>query len=304
MKNIIEIKDLTKNYWKNEVLKWVNLEIEDWDFFALLWYNWAGKSTTIKILTNLASKTWGKIFINGLDIDKDFSEARKYIWVVPQEFNFDVFSKVEDVCTLQAGYYWVDRKTALERTEKYLKKLDLWEKRDSRVKQLSGGMKRRLMIARALIHEPKILILDEPTAWVDVELRQTMWEFIKEINKNWTTIILTTHYLEEVEELCKNMAILSGWKIIEQAKVKDIIAKLDEQTYILDLEEKFSNASNEFREKYFLKEIDEKNIEITVKNTVNLNELFELLDKENIKVKSIREKQNRVEALFMKYLKK
>jgi len=187
----------------------VNLEVESGDFFALLGHNGAGKSTTIGIMTSLVNKDSGTVKIAGVDIDKNFSLAKTYIGIVPQEFNFDVFAKVIDICVFAAGYYGVPREVAMQRAETYLGKLGLWEKRNSKAKELSGGMKRRLMIARALMHEPKILVLDEPTAGVDVELRKTMWQFIRELNKKGVTIILTTHYLEEVEELCRNVAILT-----------------------------------------------------------------------------------------------
>ncbi len=193
-KNVLEIKNLKKSYGKLEVLKGVNLEVQEGDFFALLGHNGAGKTTTIGILTSLVNKSSWNVKIGGIDIDKNFPAARKLIWVVPQEFNFDIFAKVKDICMFQAGYYGISKKIAEERVEYYLKKLELWDKRDVKARELSGGMKRRLMIARALMHQPKILILDEPTAGVDVELRQTMWEFVNELNAKGVTIILTTHY--------------------------------------------------------------------------------------------------------------
>lgn len=300
-KPIISIKNLEKSYKNNAVLKGVNLEIAEGDFFALLGYNGAGKSTTINILTNLTKKDAGEIVINGVNIDENFSLARTYIGVVPQEFNFDIFAKVIDICVLQAGYYGIDAKTATERAEKILKKLSLWGKRNAKAKELSGGMKRRLMIARALIHEPKILILDEPTAGVDIELRKSMWEFIEEINKKWTTIILTTHYLEEVEALCKNMAILSGGKIIETAKVSEVLEKLDEEKLILEIDGE-ADFSKNFENKFHAKKNPDGNIEIIVSKNTTLNEVFRDLEAEKISVKSVRNAQNRVEALFMKYL--
>lgn len=302
MKNpIISIKNLKKSYKDNEVLKGVDLEIAEGDFFALLGYNGAGKSTTINILTNLTKKDSWEVLINGINIDENFTEARKNIGVVPQEFNFDIFAKVIDICVLQAGYYGIDAKTAHARAENILKKLALWDKRNARARTLSGGMKRRLMIARALIHEPKILILDEPTAGVDVELRKSMWEFIEEINRSGTTIILTTHYLEEVEALCKNMAILSGGKIIETAKVSEVLEKLDEETLILETEWN-ADFSKDFEKKYRATKNEDENIEIIIKNETLLGEVFDDLKSENIAVKSVRNAQNRVEALFMKYL--
>lgn len=252
-------------------------------------------------MTNLTKKDSGQVSIAGINIDKNFSEARKHIGVVPQEFNFDIFAKVIDICVLQAGYYGIDSKTANARAEKILKKLFLWEKRNAKAKELSGGMKHRLMIARALIHKPKILILDEPTAGVDVELRKSMWEFIEEINRAGTTIILTTHYLEEVEALCKNMAILSDGKIIETAKVSEVLEKLDSEKLILEVDED-KNFSKKFEEKFHAKKNSDGNIEIIVSKNTTLNEVFRDLDNEKISVKSVRNAQNRVEALFMKYL--
>lgn len=303
MKNIIEIQNLVKKYSGNTVLDGVNLCIAEWDFFALLGYNGAGKSTTINILTNLTNKNDWKVIIDGIDIDENFPLARTKIGVVPQEFNFDVFAKVIDICILQAGYYGVPRNIATKRVENILKKLWLWEKRNSQARQLSGGMKRRLMIARALIHEPKILILDEPTAGVDVELRQSMWEFIKEINEKGTTIILTTHYLEEVEALCKNMAILSNGKIIKQAKVDDILRELDEEIMIFETKDTIS-LSEKFLQKNHIKKISEKSFEMPVKKETSMNTLFDMFREENLEVMNMRNKQNRVEALFMKYLQK
>jgi ABC-2 type transport system ATP-binding protein len=304
-KNIIEIKNLVKEYGKNKVLKWIDLEIESGDFFALLWHNWAGKTTTINIMTNLVKKTSWKIEIWWIDIDSDFQGARKLIWVVPQEFNFDVFSKVIDIPVIQAWYYWIDKKTALERTEKLLKKLWLWEKREAKAKELSWWMKRRLMIVRALIHEPKILILDEPTAWVDVDLRKSMWEFISELNKNWTTILLTTHYLEEVEALCKKVAILDAWEIIENTTVKNLLSKLKEEIVIFSVDKNIKiELDIEFIKKYNIKTLEENEIELTIKDSDSINDLFKEFDTKNIKIKSFRNKTNRLEALFMKLIKK
>lgn len=299
---IIKIKDLKKSFWKNLVLDNLNLEIEKWDFFALLWYNWAWKSTTINILTNLLKKDSWEIFINSINIDKNFAKARNFLWVVPQEFNFDPFAKVIDICMFQAWYYSIPKKVALENAEKYLKNLWLWEKRFEKAKNLSGWMKRRLMIARALIHNPKILILDEPTAWVDVELRQSMWDFLKKLNDSGTTIILTTHYLEEVEMLCKNVAIISKWKIIENTKVKDILKSLDEETFIFEIEKNNLDFEKKFAEKY--KKISENEFEMTLKSSEWLNKIFDFINSNNLKIFSVREKQNRMEALFFKYLKK
>ncbi|NVP17271.1 ABC transporter ATP-binding protein [Candidatus Gracilibacteria bacterium] len=300
---IIEIKGLEKIYKENRVLKKIDLEIESGDFFALLGHNGAGKTTTINILTNLVKKTSGEIKIGGIDIDKDFSSARKLIGVVPQEFNFDVFAKVKDIPVIQAGYYGISKNIAVERTEKLLKKLGLWEKRESKAKELSGGMKRRLMIVRALIHEPKILILDEPTAGVDVDLRKSMWEFISELNKNGTTILLTTHYLEEVEALCKKVAILDSGEIIENTSVKSLLGKLKEETIILSMSENY-NLSEDIIKKYNIKILEENEIELIIDEKITLNDLFKDLNDKNINIKSFRNKTNRLEALFMKIIKK
>lgn len=209
----VKTTKLKKSYWKLKALKDINFEINAWDFFALLWINWAWKTTIIWILTGLVKKTKWKVEIFWIDIDEDFSSAKKLIWVVPQEFNFDIFMKVIDVLKYNAWYYWVEEKIAEKRAEKILKQLWLWAKRNSEMRELSWWMKRRVMIARALMHEPKLLILDEPTAWVDINIRKDTWEYLKKINKSWTTILLTSHYLEEVSELCNNINIIHKWEV-------------------------------------------------------------------------------------------
>lgn len=304
MTKIIEIKNLVKKYGENEVLKSIDLDINSGDFFALLWHNWAWKTTIINIMTNLVKKTSGEIKINGIDIDNDFNKARTNIWVVPQEFNFDVFSKVRDIPIIQAWYYGIDKKTASEKTDELLKKLGLWEKRDAKAKELSGWMKRRLMIVRALIHEPKILILDEPTAWVDVDLRKSMWEFIKDLNEKWLTILLTTHYLEEVEALCKKVAILDNWKIIENTTVKNLLSKTSEEVFVLETNNEIKKIDEDFIKKYSMKINDSNEFEITIKADESLNEIFKKLDWFWVEIKSFRNKTNRLEALFMKIIKK
>ena len=299
----IKIKNLVKKYGELDVLKNIDLEVEKWDFFALLWHNWAWKTTIISILTNLVNKDSWEIKINWIDIDNDFKKARSYIWVVPQEFNFDIFAKVQDIPLIQAGYYGIDKKTALERTEKYMKKLGLWEKRDVKARELSWWMKRRLMIVRALVHEPEILILDEPTAWVDVELRKSMWEFIEELNKKWVTIILTTHYLEEVEALCKNVAIMHKWVIVENTSVKKLLSTLQKETIILSTSNENVKLDATFKKKYSAKILDGWEIELEIWKKHSLNELFRELDTLKIEITSFRNKTNRLEALFMKLLK-
>lgn len=303
MSKILEIQNLKKTYGKLEVLKWVDLEVETGDFFALLGHNGAGKSTTIGIMTSLVNKDSGTVKIGGVDIDENFSLAKTHIGVVPQEFNFDIFSKVQDICLFAAGYYGISRKVAEQRLEKYLKKLELWDKRNSKARELSGGMKRRLMIARALMHEPKILVLDEPTAWVDVELRKTMWEFIRELNEKWITIILTTHYLEEVEQLCRNVAILTDGKIVHQGSVKKLLASLDEEIFVLDLQDSLTEIPKRFTQ-YNAKLIDENTLELTVKSQESVNSIFSVLSEKGVQVLSMRNKSNRLEQLFLKLAKK
>jgi ABC-2 type transport system ATP-binding protein len=299
----LEVKKLVKNYWDKEILKWIDLSIESWDFFALLGHNWAGKTTIIWIITDLVRKNSWTIKIYGVDIDKDFAWAKKYIWVVPQEFNFNIFSKVKNIPVEQAWYYGIAKKVARERTEEYLKELWLWEKRDSEARELSGWMKRRLMIVRALVHNPKLLILDEPTAWVDVELRQSMWKFLKKLNKSWTTILLTTHYLEEVEALCKKVAIINKWKIIENTTVKTLLAKLDEEIIILDLESQIQSLPENLIKKYKAKTLDGTEIRIHLSKKQSINELIKDVDKEWIKVSSFRNKSSRLEQLFINLTK-
>lgn len=301
---ILSIKNLHKKYGDNHVLKWVDLEVQAGDFFALLWHNGAGKTTLISILTNLVNKTDWEVKINNVNIDEDFSEARKYIGVVPQEFNFDVFAKVIDIIIFQAGYYWINKKTALKRAELYLKKLDLWNKRNSKAKELSGWMKRRLMIARALVHNPKILILDEPTAGVDVNLRKTMWEFVTELNNSGTTIILTTHYLEEVEALCKNVAILNDGNIVKNTSVKKLLSELEKENIILTYSNEKINLTKDFIEKFSVKMIADNEIELEVTKEYSLNELFEELTSQWVTIRSFRNKTNRLETLFIKLSQK
>ena len=302
-KKVLEIENLRKAYGDLEVLKWIDLAVEEGDFFALLGHNWAGKTTTIGIMTSLVNKTSWTVKIWGIDIDENFPEARKLIGVVPQEFNFDIFAKVYDICFFQAGYYWIPTKLAEERIELYLKKLELWDKKDSKARELSWGMKRRLMIARALVHNPKILILDEPTAGVDVELRKTMWEFIGELNEQGTTIILTTHYLEEVEQMCHNVAILSEWKIVKNSWVKELLKTLDKEVFVFDLKNKLEKIPKRF-EMYEANLVDKNTLELTIKASESLNHIFEVLTEKWVEVLSMRNKSNRLEQLFIWLTKK
>ncbi len=294
----LSITDLTKTY-KNGVhaLKGISIDVAEGDFFALLGPNGAGKTTLIGIITSLVTKTSGKVFIFDKDIDTDFPTAKSYIGVVPQEFNFNPYEKVWHIVMNQAGYYGVESKTAAERAEFYLKKMALWEKRDSIVRYLSGGMKRRLMIARALMHQPKLLILDEPTAGVDVEVRRLTWNFLREINQQGLTIILTTHYLEEAENLCKHIAIIDHGKIIENSSMSDLLYTLQVETFILYLREPLATAP--VLPGYNPRLIDNKTLEIDLESSQGINPLFNELIKQGIEVASMRNKSNRLEELFI-----
>jgi ABC-2 type transport system ATP-binding protein len=302
--NAISIKNLHKTYSSGFVaLKGINLEIEKGDFFALLGPNGAGKSTIIGILNSLVTKTSGSVKIAGIDIDEDFDLAKTKLGVVPQEFNFGIFEKVKDIITTQAGYYGIPKKEALENTDVLLKQLGLWEKKDVMARMLSGGMKRRLMIARALVHKPEILILDEPTAGVDVELRNSMWKYITELNKNGTTIILTTHYLEEAEELCKNIAIIDNGLILQNSSMKDLLKTSSKQTIILDIKDKLKVIPT--IKKCQVSKIDENTLEIIFDSQIiTLNEIFHELYGKKVIVNSMRNKQNRLEELFLEITKK
>ncbi|TDO96873.1 ABC transporter ATP-binding protein [Marinomonas balearica] len=299
----LEISDLKKQYDNGfEALKGVNLKVEKGDFFALLGPNGAGKSTTIGILCSLVNKTSGKVSICGEDIDLNFARAKQYLGVVPQEFNFNVFETVFNVVVTQAGFYGIPTVIAEERAEKYLKQLALWDKKDVQSRMLSGGMKRRLMIARALIHEPDILILDEPTAGVDIELRRSMWEFITKLNDAGTTIILTTHYLEEAEQLCRNIAIINSGEIVENTSVKALLKTLSQETFIFDLD---SGLPAEFSlpDYHVMVSPDRMSLEVEVSKGQSLNHVFLELDKVDCHVVSMRNKSNRLEELFVKLTK-
>jgi ABC-2 type transport system ATP-binding protein len=299
----IEISDLKKRYDNGfEALKGVDLKVEKGDFFALLGPNGAGKSTTIGILCSLVNKSQGKVSIFGVDIDKDFAGAKQFLGVVPQEFNFNVFETPFNIIVTQAGFYGIPYDVAAPRAEKYLKQLGLWEKRNNPSMQLSGGMKRRLMIARALIHEPQVLILDEPTAGVDIELRRSMWEFIKELNDNGTTIILTTHYLEEAEQLCRNIAIINKGEIVENTSVKSLLKTLSQETFILDLATNIE--SNVSIDGFTVKTLaDGHSIEVEINKGQSINDIFVELNEQGLQVQSMRNKSNRLEELFVKLTK-
>ena len=299
----IEISDLKKRYDGGfEALKGIDLKVEKGDFFALLGPNGAGKSTTIGILCSLVNKTSGRVSIFDTDIDTDFAKAKKFLGVVPQEFNFNVFETVFNVVVTQAGFYGISRAVAEERAEKYLKQLDLWDKRDAQSRMLSGGMKRRLMIARALIHEPEVLILDEPTAGVDIELRRSMWEFIKKLNEQGTTIILTTHYLEEAEQLCRNIAIINAGEIVENTSVKALLKTLNQETFILDLDKALPSGWSLSDFAVSISK-DGSTIEVEVVKGHTINAIFSALDSISINVVSMRNKSNRLEELFVKLIK-
>ena len=297
------INDLTKIYTnKLTALNRVSLNIHQGDFFALLGPNGAGKSTAIGIICGLVNKTSGtvKIFDNNIDENSDI--AKSFIGVVPQEINFSQFETCLEIVVNQGGFYGIGRNIALERAEKYLRRLDLWEKRNERSRNLSGGMKRRLMIARALVHEPKMLILDEPTAGVDVELRRSTWDFLKNINQNGVTILLTTHYLEEAESLCKNIAIINHGEIVENTSMKELLSNLNRETFIFDTINPIKKVPE--LKNFDLKLIDSTTIEVEVDHRNNINGLFEVLSSKNINIKSMRNKRNRLEELFLNLLNK
>ncbi|KOO07968.1 ABC transporter ATP-binding protein [Vibrio hepatarius] len=293
----LEIEQLRKTYAGGfEALKGVSLNVEKGDFYALLGPNGAGKSTTIGVISSLVNKTSGKVTVFGHDIDKELELAKQNLGLVPQEFNFNQFETVEQIVLQQAGYYGVPKPLAKQRAEKYLKKLDLWEKRSERSRNLSGGMKRRLMIARALMHEPQLLILDEPTAGVDIELRRSMWQFLKEINQQGITIILTTHYLEEAEMLCRNIGIINKGELIENTTMKNLLSKLQVETFILDLED---GSPEPTLEGVVAQKMDSGSLEIEIEKTKGLNDIFAQLSEQGIRVLSMRNKANRLEELFV-----
>jgi len=294
----LSLRNLRKVYnEKFEALKGISLDVMPGDFFAMLGPNGAGKSTTIGIISSLVRKTSGTVEVFGKDIDTDFSIAKKYLGVVPQEFNFSMFEKVEDIVLQQAGYYGLPRKQALVQTEKYLKQLSLWDKRHTPARMLSGGMKRRLMIARALVHEPQLLILDEPTAGVDIELRRSMWEFLREINAAGTTIILTTHYLEEAESLCRNVAIIDQGVIVKNTSVKSLLQQLNKEVFIFDVSGNLQSLPN--LNGHRVAQIDEHSFEVDVDKGQSLNAVFTQLTAQGFEIVSMRNKSNRLEELFV-----
>tara|TARA_R110000868_G_scaffold91080_1_gene252637 strand:- start:17517 stop:18440 length:924 start_codon:yes stop_codon:yes gene_type:complete len=299
----LQVDCLKKTYEGNtEALKGITFDVAEGDFFALLGPNGAGKSTIISIISSLTKKTSGKIFVFGKDIDQDFSVAKSYLGVVPQEFNFNIFETVENIIYDQAGYYGLRRSDVKNRLKDILQKLDLWDKRKYRANRLSGGMKRRLMIARALINNPKLLILDEPTSGVDVELRHSLWEFIKEINEQGTTIILTTHYLEEAENLCRNLAIINHGRIVAETSVKELLYQMDKEHLILYLDKEITFPLE--IPNYKIIKIDASTIEVEVLRKYSLNPLFQALSDKNINVISMKNRTGKLEEFFIDLVSK
>ena len=297
----LSIRDLSKTYGNDvHALRGISLDVEEGDFFALLGPNGAGKSTTIGILFSLINKSGGKVSVFGIDTDADFPLAKKHIGIVPQEFNFNLFEKVEHIVTTQGGYYGLEPAIAQQRSEKYLKKLGLWEKRNDRARELSGGMKRRLMIARALVHEPRLLILDEPTAGVDIEMRRSMWDFLRELNDSGTTIILTTHYLEEAESLCRNIAIIDHGSIVHHSSMKELLRQLHTETFILDLRDEIVEEVS--IDGFLSRRVDGHTLEVVKDRDQDLNALFTALAAQGIAVASMRNKANRLEEMFVSLL--
>lgn len=294
----LSIKQLSKVYGNGfEALKGIDLDVHEGDFFALLGPNGAGKSTTIGVICSLVNKSGGSVSVFGHDIDSDFSAAKKELGIVPQEFNFPNFEKVIDIVVNQAGYYGLHKNIAVVRAEKYLKALGLWEKRFDQARFLSGGMKRRLMIARALIHEPRLLILDEPTAGVDIEMRRSMWEFLQALNEAGTTIILTTHYLEEAESLCRNIAIIDHGNIVKNTSMRDLLLQLQTETFVLDVEQALAQAP--LLKSFSCRVKSEHALEVEIHQGQSINQLFVELTEQGVAVKSMRTKSNRLEELFV-----
>lgn len=295
----LSIKNLAKTYANGvAALKGVSLDVEEGDFFALLGPNGAGKTTLIGIVSGLVNKDSGEVKIGELSIDEEPARGKKHIGVVPQEFNFGIFEKVENIIVDQAGYYGIPRKRALVAAEKYLRQLGLWEKRHETARSLSGGMKRRLMIARGLVHEPRLLILDEPTAGVDIELRRGMWDFLRELNESGVTIILTTHYLEEAEQLCRNVAIINQGEIVERGEIKSLLASMEEETLIFDLGASIPEEKMETLQP-FRAIVGDRSVELTLTHDQTLDKALLALHSLGMEVKSLRNKTNRLEEFFV-----
>ncbi|RUR57553.1 ABC transporter ATP-binding protein [Vreelandella populi] len=299
----LSIRGLTKVYGNGfQALKGIDLDVQQGDFFALLGPNGAGKSTTLGVVCSLVQKSEGKVSIFGIDIDKDFAKAKYQLGVVPQEFNFNQFEKVLDIVLAQAGYYGMTRREALPRAEQLLRDLGLWDKRNGNARMLSGGMKRRLMIARALMHRPKLLILDEPTAGVDIELRRSMWEYMRRINQDeGTTIILTTHYLEEAESLCRNIAIINHGEIVRNTSVRELLGELNTETFLLDLAEPVSQPP--VIAGFEIKQIEPTQLSLVIHRGQHLNDVFSVLSEQGMQVVSMRNSANRLEEMFVSMVK-
>ncbi len=299
----LEVKNLKKTYANGvEALKGISLNVQEGDFFAFLGPNGAGKSTLIGIISSLVNASSGEVNIFGTSVQKNRSLAMSYIGLVPQELNFNQFEKPLEIIVNQAGYYGINRKEALERAEKYLRQLQLWDKHDAPSRMLSGGMKRRLMIARAMINQPRLLILDEPTAGVDIEIRRSMWEFIRGINEKGTTVILTTHYLEEAEELCRNIAIIDHGEIVRNTDMKSLLSTLEIETFVLDIRDPISEVPEIEGLEFKLR--DETTLEVSLPKQQSLNALFAALDGTGLRVESMRNKSNRLEELFLRLVDK
>jgi len=300
----LEISGLTKTFGGEvQALKGIDLLVKPGDFFALLGPNGAGKSTAIGIISSLINKSSGLVKIFGVDIDENFPKAKRLLGLVPQEFNFNQFETPFDILRYQAGFFGISLKDATSRAEEQLKLMGLWDKRNKPSRMLSGGMKRRLMIGRALMHKPKLLILDEPTAGVDIELRRSMWEIMKQLNQQGTTIILTTHYLEEAESLCRNIAIINEGNIVENTSMKSLLQKLDSESYLLDLIESIDMNNDELQEAmpsdFKVHCVDGLTVEVEVRKGTSLNYIFEQLSSAGLMIKSLRNKTNRLEELFI-----
>lgn len=298
----MEISGLQKTYKGGmQALRGINLTVNQGDFFALLGPNGAGKSTTIGILSSLVNKTAGQVKVFGYDLDTQLEQVKSMLGLVPQEFNFNQFETVEQIVVNQAGLYGVPRQDALARAEKYLQQVSLWDKRKERARNLSGGMKRRLMIARAMMHEPKLLILDEPTAGVDIEVRRSMWHYLQQLNAEGVTIILTTHYLEEAEMLCRNIAIIDHGEIVENTSMKALLGQLNKETFVLDLE---AHTQSLTLTGFVYRQLDETTIEVDVEKAKGVNDLFLQLEQQGIQVLSMRNKANRLEELFVELVER
>lgn len=301
--NAITLKSLKKTYSNSVVaLKGIDLSVERGDFFALLGPNGAGKSTIIGIISSLVNKDSGTVEICGIDCDENFTEAKTKLGVVNQEFNFSQFETVIDIIVTQAGYYGIDYKTAVERADIYLKRLGLWDKRNDQARMLSGGQKRRIMIIKALIHQPDLLILDEPTAGVDIELRRSLWDFLLEINRNGTTIVLTTNYLEEAENLCRNIAIIDNGEIIKNTTMNDLLKQIDDQNFVVEVAESLPKDFNS--KNYQISVLDENKFSLTLPKGAFINDFFSDDEISKLKVKNIRNQTNRLEELFLKLTSK